>query len=202
MKNILSFVFLTCIVIAARAQSPVSLGKTVVTLPKAFEKPDERTSIYNTDDRTSLPWIVFSDRAENYTYTSPGGTLVMKKISFMEPFYVSEQKNGFIKLIKYQAGMVQGKKLTNKKGSQSYGWISISKVLPWQSAFTSTNGYPEKYITIISGAGPLTMPDYYYDKTDSAYIFAGPDQSQKKPKWHCTTWFMYTKNLTTGKKYW
>lgn len=182
MKNILSFILLTCIVIAARAQSPVSLGKTVVTLPKAFEKPDERTSIYNTDDRTSLPWIVFSDRAENYTYTSPGGTLVMKKISFMEPFYVSEQKNGFIKLIKYQAGMVQGKKLTNKKGSQSYGWISISKVLPWQSAFTSTNGYPEKYITIISGAGPLTMPDYYYDKTDSAYIFAGPDQSQKKTK--------------------
>lgn len=182
MKNILSSIFLTCIAIAANAQSPVSLGKTVVTLPKAFEKPDERTSIYNTDDRTSLPWVVFSDRAENYTYTSPGGTLVMKKINFMQPFYVSEQKNGFIKLIKYDAGMVQGKKLTNKKASQSYGWISISKVLPWQSAFTSANGYPAKYITVISGKDPLTMPDYYYDKTDSAYIFNAPDQSQKKTK--------------------
>ncbi|AYL94961.1 type VI secretion system protein TssR domain-containing protein [Mucilaginibacter celer] len=182
MKNIISSVFLTCMAIAANAQSPVSLGKTVVTLPKAFEKPDERTSIYNTDDRTSLPWIVFSDRAENYTYTSPGGTLVMKKISFMQPFYVSEQKNGFIKLIKYDAGMVQGKKLTNKKASQSYGWISISKVLPWQSAFTSQNGYPSKYVTVISGKGPLTMPDFYYDKTDSAYIFTAPDLSQKKTK--------------------
>ena len=182
MKNILSTIFLTCMLIAANAQSPVSLGKTVVTLPKAFEKPDERTNIYNIDDRTSLPWIVFSDRAENYTYTSPGGTLVMKKLSFMEPFYVSEQKNGFIKLIKYQAGMVQGKKLTNKKSSQSYGWISLSKVLPWQSAFTSSNGYPAKYITIISGKGPLSMPDYYYDKTDSAYIFTAPDLSRTKTK--------------------
>jgi hypothetical protein len=31
--------------------------------------------------------------------------------------------------------MVQGRKLTNKKSSQSYGWISKIKVLLWQSAF-------------------------------------------------------------------
>lgn len=200
MKNILSTLFLTCIVIAANAQSPVSLGTKVVTLPKAFEKPDERTNIYNTDDRTSLPWIVFSDRAENYTYTSPGGTLVMKKISFMEPFYVSEQKNGFVKLIKYQAGMVQGKKLTNKKSSQSYGWISLSKVLPWQSAFTSNNGYPEKYIAIISGKGPLAMPDYYYDKTDSVYIFNAPDLEQKKTKVALNNVVYVYKKSDDGKK--
>jgi hypothetical protein len=120
---------------SVNAQSPVSISKKVVTLPAAFEKPNENTNVYNSDDKTSLPWIVFSDRDENYTYTSPGGTLVMKKLKFMDPFYVSEERNGYIKLIKYQPGMVQGRKLTNKKSSQSYGWISKSKVLLWQSAF-------------------------------------------------------------------
>jgi hypothetical protein len=181
MKNILS-ILLACSMFAANAQSPVSISKKVKTLPKSFEKPDEHTDIYNSDKKTSLPWIVFSDRAENYTYTSPGGSLVMKKINFMEPFYVSEERNGFIKLIKYQAGMVQGKKLINKKAAQSYGWISKSKVLPWQSAFVSNNGYQAKYITIINGKNPMLMPDYYYDKTDSVYVFTSPELNRKKTK--------------------
>ncbi|MDB5090003.1 MAG: hypothetical protein JWR09_3997 [Mucilaginibacter sp.] len=181
MKNILS-ILLTCSLFAANAQSPVSISKKVVTLPKSFEKPNEHTSIYNSEQKTGLPWIVFSDRAENYTYTSPGGTLIMKKLNFMDPFYVSEEKNGFIKLIKYQPGMVQGKKLTNKKAAQSYGWISKSKVLPWQSAFVSTTGFPSKYIAIINGKNPMLMPDFYYDKTDSAYVYTSPDLNKKKTK--------------------
>src|SRR4051812_38962692 len=90
MKNILIMLLLLgCF--SVNAQSPVSISKKVITLPAAFEKPNENTNIYNSDDKTSLPWIVFSDRDENYTYTSPGGTLIMKKLKFMDPFYVSEE---------------------------------------------------------------------------------------------------------------
>lgn len=181
MKNIFTII-LTCTVIAASAQSPVAIRKKVATLPKAFEKPDERTDIYNNSEQTSLPWIVFSDRAENYTYTTPGGTLVMKKLNFMETFYVSAEKNGYLKLIKYQQGMVQGRKLINKKGAQSYGWISAAKVLPWQSAFYSNNSFPSKYITIISGKQPMMIPSFYYDKGDSVYVFNSPELEQKKTK--------------------
>lgn len=181
MKNIL-IILLLFACFSVNAQSPVSISKKVVTLPAAFEKPNENTNIYNNDDKTGLPWIVFSDRDENYTYTVPGGTLVMKKLKFMDPFYVSEERNGYIKLIKYQPGMVQGRKLTNKKSSQSYGWISKSKVLLWQSAFVNQGGYPSKYIAVISGKNPMLIPDFYYDKTDSLYVFTSPELDRKKTK--------------------
>src|ERR1700743_3716479 len=167
----------------AHAQSPVALGRKVATLPKNFQRPVSNTKVYDNGGSTSLPWIVFSDRDENYTYTAPGGSLVMKKIKFMEPFYVSKEQNGYLKLIKYQQGMVQGRKLTNKKGAQSYGWVSKEKVLLWQSAFvTPQTGYPQKAIAIVSGKGPLTYPNVYYDKTDSLLVFTSPEMERKKTK--------------------
>ncbi|MBB3968082.1 type VI secretion system protein TssR domain-containing protein [Mucilaginibacter phyllosphaerae] len=182
MKNIL-YVLTIFTTLAASAQSPVSFGKKVQTLPVAFEKPNSKTNIHDDGQKSSLPWIVFSDRAENYTYTAPGGSLVMKKIAFMEPFYVSEVKNGYIKLIKYQPGIVQGRKLTNKKAALSYGWISVDKMLLWQSAYVSpATGYAEKSIAIASGKGPLTMPRIYFDKSDSLYVYNSPELEHKKTK--------------------
>jgi hypothetical protein len=199
MKNILT-ISLLFIGFIANAQSPVSISKKVATLPTAFEKPNEQTNIYDNEKKTSLPWVVFSDRDENYTYTSPGGTLVMKKIHFMEPFYVSEENNGYIKLIKYQPGMVQGRKLVNKKNSQSYGWISKSKVLLWQSSFIGQRGYPAKYIAIINGKTPLTIPGFYYDKTDSMYVFTSPDLDHKKTKIALNNIVYVYKKSDDGKK--
>jgi hypothetical protein len=182
MKNILT-AFALLLAATAGAQSPVSIKKKVATLPRAFEKPNSRTNVYDDGKTTSLPWVVFSDRDENYTYTAPGGSLVMKKIKFMEPFYVSTARNGYVKLIKYQPGIVQGRKLINKKGAQSYGWISKDKVLLWQSAYVSaSSGYPDKAITVISGKAPLTSPATYYDRTDSIYVFDSPEMEHKKSK--------------------
>jgi len=182
MKNIVSILAL-CVTLAAHSQSPVSVKKKVATLPAAFEKPNSKTNVYDDGKTTSLPWIVFSDRDENNTYTVPGGSLVMKKIKFMEPFYVSDTRSGYLKLIKYQPGMVQGRKLVNKKAAQSYGWISKDKVLLWQSAYVNKqSGYPEKAVTLVSGKGPLTTPGVYYDKTDSLYVYTSPEMERKKTK--------------------
>jgi hypothetical protein len=182
MKNIL-YILTIFSALSASAQSPVSFSKKVQTLPVAFEKPNRNTNIHDDGKKSSLPWIVFSDRNENFTYTAPSGSLVMKRISFMEPFYVSQVQNGYVKLIKYQPGIVQGRKLTNKKAAQSYGWISKDKLLLWQSAYVnSQTGYAEKSITVASGKGPLTMPKVYYDKSDSLYVYTSPDLEHKKTK--------------------
>ncbi|MBS7566726.1 VWA domain-containing protein [Mucilaginibacter sp. Bleaf8] len=183
MKHTITFFTILLTVTAAQAQSPVSISKKVKTMPAAFEKPDARTNIYEDGKTTSLPWIVFSDRDENYTYTAPGGSLVMKKIKFMEPFYVSQESNGYLKLIKYQPGMVQGRKLTNKKAAQSYGWISKNKVLLWQAAYVNkASGHTQKAVTMVSDKGALLNPDAYYDRSDSLYVYNSPDLSQKKSK--------------------
>lgn len=167
---------------ALKAQSPVSFSKKVKTIPKEFQKPTEKTNAFE-DGSSSVPWIVFSDRDENYTYTAPGGSLVMKKIKFMEPFYVSDVKNGYLKLIKYQPGTVQGRKLVDKKSAQSYGWISRDKVLQWQSAFVNPQtGNAVKNVTILSEKGPFGVPQLYFDKTDSVYVYDSPELEHIKSK--------------------
>ncbi|MFC3561204.1 type VI secretion system protein TssR domain-containing protein [Pedobacter jamesrossensis] len=167
----------------AFAQSPASFGKKVKYMPKSYERPAETININENTSSSSLPWIVFSDREDNYTTTAPGGSLMMKKISFMEPFYVSKEENGYLKLIKYKAGMIRGRKINDKKSAISYGWISKSKLLLWQRAFSNQKtGYAEKAIGIVNGKNPLTEPKFYFDTTDSILVYNTPELKDRRTK--------------------
>jgi len=73
---------------AVKAQSATSFGGSVVGLPVPYLEPNPATSTKLSLGKSNLPWIVFSDRNDNYTTTSPGGTLMMEKLTFMQPFYV------------------------------------------------------------------------------------------------------------------
>jgi hypothetical protein len=160
----------------ALAQLSLPFQKKVRALPKAFEKPDAATNLNNSKPKTGSPWVVFSDRDDNFTTTTPGGSLFMKKLTFMEPFYVAQEKNGYLKLIKYNPGLLNGRKINNKKAATSYGWISRWKVLMWNRSFTNPqNGYPEKAITVVNGKLPLVASNTYYDHTDSAYVYSSPE---------------------------
>lgn len=107
----------------------------------------------------------------------------MKKLNFMEPFYVSKEENGYLKLIKYKAGMVRGRKINDKKSAISYGWIPKSKLLLWQRSYSNQNtGYPEKALGIIAGKNPLTEAKFYYDNTDSILVYNTPELKDKRTK--------------------
>lgn len=186
----------------AHAQSPASFGKKVKYMPKAYEKPAESININDNTSSSSLPWIVFSDREDNYTTTAPGGSLIMKKVSFMEPFYVSKEENGYLKLIKYKAGMIRGRKITDKKSAISYGWIAKSKLLLWQKSFSNQKtGYAEKAIGIVNGKNPLTEPKFYYDTTDSILVYNTPELKDRKTKVRLHEIAYIYKKSEDGKKY-
>lgn len=186
----------------AYAQSPASFGKKVKYMPKSYEKPAENINVNESTSSSSLPWIVFSDREDNYTTTAPGGSLIMKKISFMEPFYVSKEENGYLKLIKYKAGMIRGRKITDKKSAISYGWIAKSKLLLWQRAFSNQKtGYAEKAIGIVNGKNPLTEPKFYYDTTDSILVYNTPELKDRRTKVRLHEIAYIFKKSEDGKKY-
>lgn len=145
-------------------------------MPKAFERPSAATDPSAQGARTGGPWVVFSDRDNNFTTTTPGGSLLMKKLNFMEPYYVAEEKNGYLKLIRYNPGLLTGRKINDKKSATSYGWISRWKLLLWNKSYgDEKTGYPEKSIAIINGKLPLTASQFYYDRTDSVYVYSSPD---------------------------
>ncbi len=202
MKKLATLILINTLLFSAFAQSPASFSKRVKFMPRAFERPSEDLDINDNSSKSNLPWIVFSDREENYTYTVPGGSLIMKKLNFMEAFYVSKEDNGFVKLIKYVPGMVRGRKINNKKSAQSYGWIAKSKVLLWQRSYTNAQtGYAQKAISIINGKNPLTEPKFYYDQTDSVYIYASPELKNKITKIRLHEINYIYKKSEDGKKY-
>jgi len=183
MKRIISLVLLVTQTAFVMAQSPLSFGKKVKYMPKSYAKPSSSTQVAEDGGTSKLPWIVFSDRADNYTTTSPGGSLMMKKLNFMEPFYVSQEENGYLKLIKYKAGMIRGRKINDKKTAISYGWIPKSKLLLWQRSYSNPqNGYSEKAIAIINGKTPLTASRVYFDNTDSVYVYDSPELKKRIAK--------------------
>ena len=176
MKRIFLFFILLIQAAFVMAQLPLPFQKKVKPMPEAFGRPSETTDLNDNSAKSSTAWIVFSDRDDNFTTTTPGGSLFMKKLSFMEPFYVAEEKNGFLKLIKYNAGLLTGRKINDKKSAISYGWISRWKMLMWNRSYTDQKtGYPEKSIAIINGKLPLTASQFYYDRTDSAFVYSSPE---------------------------
>lgn len=202
MKRIISLAILLIQAAFVMAQSPSAFGKKVNYMPKAFEKPSSSTNVSDDGGKTKLPWVVFSDRDENYTTTAPGGSLIMKKLNFMEPFYVSKEENGYVKLIKYKAGMIRGRKINDKKSAISYGWIPVSKLLLWQRSYSNQkSGYPEKSIAIINGNLPLVQSKFYYDNTDSAYVYTTPELKKKATKIRLHEISYIFKKSEDGKKY-
>jgi hypothetical protein len=202
MKRLLSLLILLVQTSFIMAQSPSAFGRKVRYLPKAFEKPSANTKTDEDGGKSDLPWVVFSDRDENFSTTAPGGSLIMKKLNFMEPFYVSKEENGYVKLIKYKAGMVRGRKITDKKSAISYGWVPVSKLLLWQRSYSNPqSGYPEKSLAIINGAIPLTQSKYYYDNTDSVYVYTTPELKKKATKIRLHEVNYIFKKSEDGKKY-
>lgn len=150
-------------------------GKRIQKMPVNFRYPTPQTK--DPSGKTeATAWIVFSDSEGNYTTTTPGGTLVFKKLNFMQPFFVSDEKNGYLRLVKYDPSILKkGSRIGDKRKAVSYGWIPRSKVLMWQKALVDERTrFPFKAVGIISGAGPIAQPRYYFAH-DSIIVYNSPE---------------------------
>lgn len=134
-----------------------------------------RKFYWNTD-----PWIVFSDKTDNKTYTRPGGRIVMKEIGFMEPMVVIKRKGEYLRVIRYSKEVIKNGKLTNRKAAEYMGWIPERDVLLSRDGLTSTrNSQHSKFVTAISEQVPLLQPNLFFS-TDSIRIFSEPSLIQQQ----------------------
>lgn len=108
------------------------------------------------------PWIVFSDRENNPTFTRPGGRIKAKEIHFLEPFLVIKTKNDFLHLIKYTPEIIKNGKL-NYKEAEDYGWIHKSNLLLTHQATTDiSNGKKIKILAAFSGTNAIQNPNSFF----------------------------------------
>lgn len=158
-----------------RAEAQFYSGRRIEKMPVNFRYPTPQTK--DPSGKTeSTAWIVFSDSEGNYTTTTPGGTLVFKKLNFMQPFFVSDEKEGYLRLVKYDPSILKkGTRIADKRKAVSFGWIPRNKVLMWQKALTDERTrFPFKAVGIISGAGPIMQPKFYFNH-DSIIVFNSPE---------------------------
>ncbi|MBO9153813.1 type VI secretion system protein TssR domain-containing protein [Chitinophaga sp. GCM10012297] len=180
------FLVLLTTVCCLQAKAQFYAGKRIARMPGNFRYPTPETK-----DPAGKPaataWIVFSDRADNYTTTTPGGSLVFKKLGFMQPFFVSDEKDGYLRLVKYDPSVLKGTRLKDKRKAVSYGWLPRNKVLMWQKALTDERtGFPIKAVTIISSGDPIARPEFYFAH-DSVIVFNSPGlqtKAEEKLKLH------------------
>lgn len=194
----------TLIVLCLAAYLPASaglIGRKVRRLPASFENPTLQTANEGSG-RTTAPWIVFSDRVDNYTYTSAGGTLVYKKTAYMQPFFVSDVKGGYLKLLQYDPGLLNGRRIKDRSRAVSYGWISQDRVLLWRKALVDPQTlFPERAIGVITGRSPVQRPGFFFSN-DSIRVFSSPDLQEQMDQALRLHQFVYLyKRSEDGKKF-
>ena len=127
------------------------------------------------------PWIVFSDRINNNTFRNANGTAPFKKMGFMDAFYVLKERNGYLKLIKYDPALPIGNKFSrrvipDRKAVVYYGWAPKTRfLLANQSIRSADQRRAQVFSAVLAQPALLTNPERYFSN-DSVRIFADPTQ--------------------------
>ncbi len=134
------------------------------------------------------PWVVFSDRNNNNTFRNSNGTVPFRKLGFMEALYVLKERNGYLKLIKYDPALPIGNKfsrraITDRKSVVYYGWAPKSRfLLANQSIRSADQRRAQVFSAVLAQPGLLANPERYFSN-DSVRLFTDPSQqTQTDPK--------------------
>lgn len=126
--------------------------KSVKKLPVSYEYPvDSITPVNGT--ALEKPWIVYSDRSNNVTYTDSKIRTTFKTTSFLESFYVVDETTELVEIIKYAPDMLESTtKIKAPSKVQYYGWIQKTKLLLSQKSFVeNVDKRPLKWVTMLNG---------------------------------------------------
>jgi len=179
--NTVMFFLCTCF-FYADAQTE---GKVLFKRPEEYNMPREGQEILKSSQEhpTTSTWQVYSDRDDNPTYILPDlGSQKVKSLSFMDVFYVIEEKDNFLHIFKKDfSALVPGKK--NKSASEikagyddhDYGWVPKEKVLLWSNSLVNEYKFSIKALPILKNAEAFKNPEKYIKKGGTVYLYNSPD---------------------------
>jgi hypothetical protein len=136
-----TFLLLLCLFFLKSLSLQAQEFKKVMGRPYCYERPEDATisgKPYEEKKRNDAAgWIVISDRNNNATYTGPNSGQEMKKAAFRDYFFVVEQKDNWLHIVK--AGETINLELANPASAEDYGWVEKSKMLLWRAALINPN---------------------------------------------------------------
>ncbi|MCD4745506.1 MAG: hypothetical protein K8R58_04340 [Bacteroidales bacterium] len=147
MKKLVIISLLFLIPILGVSQSSI-VGQKAIMFPEKYLVPNENVSLLKTDVAVQgVPWVVYSDCADNYTIEKPNSTSKYKKLSFLEKFYVLEENDKYIHLIKDTKMSYDG---LFSSQAEDYGYVKKDNLLLWNHCLLTVEGKINKKAIIIN----------------------------------------------------
>jgi len=158
-------------------QSKILVAQRIMQVPVDYYNPTGAVLSSSTSDVDKKNnWIVCSDRDNNPTYEKPGGAGEKKNVmSFMETFYVTEEKGEYLHLYKWEEGvrdLSKGNKLNGK--AKDYGWAPKDKLLLWLNCLVTPKQLSKKVLPIVKMSTINKNMKDYIDESNQLKIFSDP----------------------------
>ena len=141
-------------------------------------------------------WFVFSDRENNQTFTTSGGTQPKKLLHFMEDFFVVEEIGEFVHLVKDSAPALD---LSISSAAQDYGWIDKKNLLLWTHCLVTAKSRISKKGMILNTIEHLQGEDK--GKPDVVDFLLEPRENGKSSGQHSGLFEIFFVLKTTDKYY-
>jgi hypothetical protein len=183
MAKFLCLVICLLLSLSGRAQLPL--------LARLVRQPASRATGLPTPTghatRPNVPWVVYSDRANNPTYRAPDLAVKFRQLSFRQPCYVLAEHRGFLRLVQYDPALKVGtfyaqRLLKSRKAAKYLGWVPKNRLLlASQAPVDSAGALPTLYCPALVSSRVLLHTDQFL-LHDSLRLFAQPDLTSQLPQ--------------------
>lgn len=127
------------------------------------------------------PWIVFAQEAGT-TYMSPSGKNEMQEVDYMDAFLVIKRKGDWLRLIKYDSGILKNGRLKEWKQAKYAGWMNKNDLLLARTSVTDIlTGFKNKQIVMLTDTLALEEAGKYF-ADDSVKLFRNTDLTREAAK--------------------
>lgn len=129
---------ITSIIIVMTFSSIGQVSQKAMKIPIKYQTPIENVSLTPSDiRRPGSYWIVYSDKNANKTYEDPNGKKIKRTIGFMENFYVAEENELRVHIIKdHNYSEEEG----FSSNLEDFGWIEKENLLLWDHCLVTEKG--------------------------------------------------------------
>jgi hypothetical protein len=131
------------------------------------------------------PWLVFSDRADNPVYDRINGRKT-GTIGFREFFYVTLEKDGWVKIIEARMNGLKVEQLIRE-----VGWVPKKNLLLWNQGLVHPATRINKKVLLLNRADDIDQ--VIRSQRDVVDVFSGPQSSQKEPELRIFSFFYVLK---------
>ncbi|PSK93336.1 type VI secretion system protein TssR domain-containing protein [Taibaiella chishuiensis] len=201
---------LTCCISASLAVQAQTAGlftknylvKKAPDESKSYKLQGEDRALNDGVTNEGGPWIVYSDRADNPTYTRPGGEAQKKSLGFMEPCYVVSRKGDYLGLVKYTPDLkLKGARRIQASAAAFLGWVHKDQMLLWSNAIkdSRTRFYIKAITAYRNEQAFSSLPQHVGN--DSILLFATPFHKKPVGKSMMEDIFYIYKQSSNGKEY-